>query len=159
MSERREPGTGASFTLRSMTSAYFSMIFDQPAAELWRTIRDFGNYSLWVHGAGTETMENGKTSDSVGAARVIELPDITIVQRLTSFSDADRAYRYVFEDGRPGEIDAYEATLSVTPITDGDKSFVQWSAEFECPVGRRDHWKRFYAKSFNGWLEHLRATL
>lgn len=141
-----------------MTSASFSTVFDQSADELWQTIRDFGNYSLWVDGSGTETMEDGKTSYTVGAARVIELPNVTIRQRLTAVSAAERSYRYMFEDGRPAEIDTYEATLSVTPITDGDKSFVQWTAEFECPVQRRDHWRHFYRRSFADWLEHLRRT-
>lgn len=142
-----------------MTSAYFSTIFDQPALELWQTVRDFGNYALWVDGADTKTMESGRTSDSVGTARIIALPDRTIVQRLTSFSDAAFSYSYVFEAGRPDEVDSYESTLCITPVTDSDKSFVKWSAQFECPPERRDHWQQFYADSFADWLEHLRRLL
>jgi hypothetical protein len=28
------------------------------------------------------------------------------------------------------------ATLKLTPITDGNRSFAEWSAEFECDEGR-----------------------
>lgn len=30
----------------------------------------------------------------------------------------------------------YVATLKLTPITDGNRSFAEWSAEFECAEGR-----------------------
>ena len=30
----------------------------------------------------------------------------------------------------------YVATLKLTPITDGDRSFIEWSAEFDCPPER-----------------------
>jgi hypothetical protein len=30
----------------------------------------------------------------------------------------------------------YVATLKLTPITDGQRSFAEWSAEFECAEGR-----------------------
>jgi hypothetical protein len=28
------------------------------------------------------------------------------------------------------------ATLRLTPITDGDRTFVEWTAEFDCPPER-----------------------
>ena len=30
----------------------------------------------------------------------------------------------------------YVATLKLTPVTDGDRCFAEWSAEFECAEGR-----------------------
>jgi hypothetical protein len=31
-------------------------------------------------------------------------------------------------------LSSYVATLRLTPITDGDRSFAEWSAEFDCAV-------------------------
>jgi hypothetical protein len=32
----------------------------------------------------------------------------------------------------------YVATLKLTPITDGDRCFAEWSAEFGCAPGREE---------------------
>jgi hypothetical protein len=33
-------------------------------------------------------------------------------------------------------VENYIATLRLTPITDGDRTFAEWSAEFDCPPER-----------------------
>ena len=33
-------------------------------------------------------------------------------------------------------VENYVATLSLTPITDGDRTFAEWQAEFDCPPER-----------------------
>ncbi|NCX89565.1 MAG: hypothetical protein EBX02_10795, partial [Betaproteobacteria bacterium] len=33
-------------------------------------------------------------------------------------------------------VEHYVATLKLTPVTDGDRCFAEWSAEFECAEGR-----------------------
>jgi len=35
-----------------MAKAYYSTVFEQPAPEIWKVIRDFNNYPVWVGGAG-----------------------------------------------------------------------------------------------------------
>ena len=32
----------------------------------------------------------------------------------------------------PMEVENYIATLKLTPITDGDRTFAEWSADFDC---------------------------
>jgi hypothetical protein len=43
-----------------MTKAYYSTVFEQPAAAVWEIIRDFNNYPVWVGGAGESRIEDGK---------------------------------------------------------------------------------------------------
>jgi hypothetical protein len=52
-----------------MAKAYYSTVFEQPAAEVWKIVRDFNNYPVWVGGAGESEIEGGKSGDSVGAVR------------------------------------------------------------------------------------------
>ncbi|WFU60161.1 hypothetical protein QA639_01270 [Bradyrhizobium pachyrhizi] len=52
-----------------VAKAYYSTVFEQPAGEVWKIIRDFNNYPVWVHGAGTSEIEDGKSGDTVGAVR------------------------------------------------------------------------------------------
>ena len=33
-------------------------------------------------------------------------------------------------------VENYVATMRLTPITDGDRTFVEWTAEFDCPLER-----------------------
>jgi hypothetical protein len=33
-------------------------------------------------------------------------------------------------------VDNYVATLKLTPVTDGDRTFAEWWAEFDCPPER-----------------------
>ena len=52
-----------------MAKAYYSTVFEQPAAEVWKIVRDFNNYPVWVGGAGESEIEDGKSGDTVGAVR------------------------------------------------------------------------------------------
>jgi hypothetical protein len=77
--------------LRAMASAYYSTIFHEPAAEIWKIIRDFNNYPIWVGGAGESRIEDGKSGDAVGAVRHVLYQGRQIRQRLLALSDVERA--------------------------------------------------------------------
>jgi hypothetical protein len=34
----------------------------------------------------------------------------------------------------------YVATLRLTPVTDGDRCFAEWTAEFECDEAEAEGW-------------------
>jgi|SRR5450432_18899 hypothetical protein len=42
-----------------MARAYYSTVFEQPAPEVWKIVRDFNNYPVWVGGAGESRIEDG----------------------------------------------------------------------------------------------------
>src|SRR5712692_2583662 len=54
-----------------MAKAYYSTVFEQPAPEVWKIVRDFNNYPVWVGGAGESEIEDGKSGDTVGAVRSV----------------------------------------------------------------------------------------
>jgi hypothetical protein len=61
---------------------------------------------------------------------------------------------------RPGPVATdIQATLRITPVTDGERAFVEWWATFDCDGGRRDELTGTLESSFEKWLESLRDVL
>jgi polyketide cyclase/dehydrase/lipid transport protein len=142
-----------------MARAYYSTVLPQPAHEIWEIIRDFNNYPIWVGGAGESRIEDGQSGDTVGAVRSVLYRERRIRQRLLALSDIDRAQTYEFCGAPSLPVEGFQATLRVTPVVDGDRSFVEWWAHFDCESGPRDELTRTLRGWFAQWLESLRGTL
>jgi hypothetical protein len=129
-----------------MARAYTSTVIPAPADEVWAYLRDFNGLPEWTEGMiASSEIEEGKAGDQVGAVRSFTLPDGThLRERLLSHSDTQRAYSYNFEK-TPFDVDNYHATLKVTPITDGNESFVEWWTTFDCDRDKIDHWRGFFS--------------
>jgi hypothetical protein len=121
-----------------MAKAYYSTVFEQPAPEVWKIIRDFNNYPVWANGAGESRIEDGKSGDTVGAIRNVFYQGRRIRQRLLAQSDVERSQTYEFCGAASLPLTDFQATLRITPVVDGDRAFVEWSATFDCdPLWRR----------------------
>jgi hypothetical protein len=142
-----------------MAKAYYSTVFDQSADAAWSVIRDFNNYPVWVDGAGESEIEGGKTGDTVGAIRNVLYNGNRRRQKLLALSDVERTQTYAFEGEIPLPVQNFQATLRVTPIIDGNRSFVEWWATFDCELGKREERMTFFRDAFAGWLESLRRHL
>jgi Polyketide cyclase / dehydrase and lipid transport len=141
----------------TMATAYYSTIFREPAAEIWKIVRDFNNYPVWVGGAGESRIEDGKSGDAVGAVRSVHYRDRHIRQRLLALSDVERRQVYEF-CGQPSlPVSAFQATLRITPVIDGNGAFVEWWADFDCEPAQRDELAGTLRGWFAGWLESLRT--
>jgi hypothetical protein len=145
--------------ISEMAKAYYSTVFEQPAPEVWKIVRDFNNYPVWVGGAGESEIEDGKSGDTVGAVRNVLYQERQIRQRLLAQSDVERSQTYEFAGAPTLPVTGYQATLRITPIVDGDRTFVEWWATFDCDAGQRDQLTGTLAGSFEKWLESLRDTL
>jgi hypothetical protein len=143
----------------AMTRAYYSTIFREPAPEIWKIIRDFNNYQIWVKGAGESRIEEGKSGDAVGAVRHVLYQGRQIRQRLLALSDAERSQTYEFCSEPSLPITSFQATLRVTPVIDGDRAFVEWWADFDCEPIWRDRLTGTLRGWFAQWLESLRTVL
>ena len=54
----------------------------------------------------------------------------------------------------------YVATLKLTPITDGNRSFAEWSAEFDCDEGRERELTQLIGDGvFQGGLQRVEDAL
>jgi len=115
-----------------MARVYVSSVIDAPAAKLWERVRDFNGLPRWHPRIRDSRIENGEPADRVGCIRDFHLQNgDRIREKLLGLSDYDYFCTYSILESPMPLID-YVATLRLTPVTDGDKTFVEWTAEFDC---------------------------
>jgi hypothetical protein len=144
-----------------MPKAYASTVIDLPAEQVWATIRDFNALPTWAgHMVARSEIEDGKQPDQVGCVRSFFLHDGGhIRERLLALSDRDRCYLYNFEK-TPFDVQNYEATLRVSPVTGTGQCFVEWWTTFDCAPADIDSWIDTFANGvFGGGLANLRRHL
>jgi hypothetical protein len=150
-----EPNQG----ILDMAKAYYSTVFEQPAADIWEIVRDFNNYTVWVGGTGESRIEDDKSGDTVGAVRNVLYQERRIRQRLLALSDVERSQTYEFCGPPSLPVNDFQATLRITPVVDGDRAFVEWWATFDCEGGRSEELTGTLRGWFSKWLESLRTVL
>ncbi|WP_229177640.1 SRPBCC family protein [Bradyrhizobium ivorense] len=114
---------------------------------------------FWVHGEGFSEIEEGKSGDTIGAVRSVLYRERRIRQRLLAQSDTDRFQTYEFADAPTLPLQDFQATLRVTPVIDGDRAFIEWSAVFDCDPTCRTELSRALTGWFETWLESLRDRM
>jgi len=74
--------------------------------------------------------------DTVGCVRNFRLKDGGVIrEQLLTLSDYDFQCTYSILESPMG-VDNYVATLKLTPVTDGGRTFAEWWAEFDCAAER-----------------------
>ena len=147
-------------------NAYYSVVLDRAAPEVWDTVRDFNSYPIWVNGVHDSHIEDDRSGTTVGGIRDFAMGGARTRQRLLAHSDAARFFTY--ESCSPLEIDVsdgvrvllhYQGTLRVTPIVEGNRCFAEWSSGYECPHEDAEYWAEWWASSLPTWLASLRDHL
>ncbi len=115
-----------------MPRVYVSSVIDAPAAKVWERVRDFNALPRWHPLIRDSRIENGEPSDKVGCIRDFHLQNgERIREKLLGLSDYDMFCTYSILES-PMPLTDYIATLRLTPVTDGNRTFVEWTAEFDC---------------------------
>ncbi len=116
-----------------MTTVFTSSVLDHPIETVWDAIRDFNGLPDWNPNVTESHIEDGRPSDSVGCVRNFTLVDGgKLREQLLAFSDIDHMCTYSILVS-PMPVENYVATLRLVEITDGDRTYVEWVAEFDCP--------------------------
>ncbi len=119
-----------------MIRVYVSSVIDARAHTVWSRIRDFNGLPQWHPLIADSRIENQQPADRVGCIRHFHTRDGGMIrERLLALSDFDFSCTYEILESPMGVAD-YVATLKLTPVTDGNRCFAEWSAEFECAEGR-----------------------
>jgi len=114
-----------------MPRVYVSSVINAPAAKVWERVRDFNGLPRWHPAIRESRIENGEPSDKVGCVRDFHLQNgDRLREKLLGLSDYDMFCTYSILES-PMPLQNYIATLRLTPITDGDRTFAEWSAEFD----------------------------
>ena len=115
-----------------MARIYVSSIIGAPVGAVWERVRDFNGLPGWHPLISESRIEGGEPPDRVGCIRVLTLQDgSTVREQLLGLSDYDLFCTYSILESSMG-VEGYVATLRLTPVTDGDRTFAEWSAEFDC---------------------------
>jgi hypothetical protein len=115
---------------------YTSSVIDASADAVWAHIRDFNGLPKWHPAIADSRIEGNWPADRVGCIRNFQLRDGgTIREQLLTLSDYDYQCVYSILESPMG-VDNYTATLKLTPVTDGNRTFAEWSAEFDTPPGQ-----------------------
>ena len=115
-----------------MARVYVSSVIDAPPARVWERVRDFNGLPRWHPLIRDSRIENGEPSDRVGCVRDFHLQNgDRIREKLLGLSDYDYFCTYSILES-PMPLTGYIATLRLTPVTDGDRTFAEWTAEFDC---------------------------
>jgi len=119
-----------------MVKVYRSTVLSAPADRVWRDLRDFNGLANWHPLIVLSRIEKGHPADKVGCVRVIQHKDgAQIREKLLSLSDYDYTCISAIIDS-PMELRDYIATLRLFPVTEDNRCFIEWSAEFDCPPER-----------------------
>jgi len=115
-----------------MPKVYASSVINAAADRVWTQIRDFNGLPGWHPRIVQSRIEQDQPADKIGCVRNFRLETgAAFREKLLGLSDFDYSCTYSILESPMG-VENYVATLKLTPITDGNRSFVEWSAEFDC---------------------------
>ena len=114
-----------------MPRVFVSRVMDAPAEKVWTTIRRFDAVAEWLPFVKSSPIEDGGDPTRVGCVRILTQTDGEVFREvLLALSDAERFYSYTFVSS-PVPVRDHRTTLRVLPITDGSRSYVEWSSRFD----------------------------
>jgi len=114
-----------------------STIIDAPIEAVWAILRDFNGHESWHPAVATSAIDGGEPSDVIGAVRRFRLADGSeLREQLLSLSDRDRSFSYCILEA-PLPLMGYVATVTLKPVTDGNRTFWEWRSTFHPPGHRR----------------------
>ncbi len=121
-----------------MARVYTSTVIGVSADRVWERVRDFNSLPRWHPRIRDSRIEDALPSDKVGCIRNFNLQNgDKIREQLLGLSDYDMFCTYSILES-PMPLTDYVATLRLTPITDGERCFAEWSAEFSCDPSDED---------------------
>ena len=116
-----------------MVKVYRSTVLNAPADRVWRDLRDFNGLADWHPLIVSSRIEKGHPADKVGCVRILQFRDgAQVREKLLSLSDYDYTCISTILDS-PMDLSDHIATLRLFPVTEGNRCFIEWSAEFDCP--------------------------
>jgi uncharacterized protein YndB with AHSA1/START domain len=119
-----------------MVRVYTSSVIEAPAERVWSVVRDFDGLPAWHPLIADSRIEGGAASDRIGCVRSFHTKDGGLIrEQLLTLSDYDYECTYSILESPMG-VANYVATLKLTPVTDGNRTFAEWSAEFDCDEAR-----------------------
>jgi NADPH2:quinone reductase len=139
-----------------------STVIDAPIERVWAVLRDFNSHDQWHDAVETSRIEGGERSDQVGCIRNFTLRDGNrIREQLLTLSDTEYRSTYCIVEATV-PLQRYVATVTLKPVTDGNRTFWHWESTFATPPGRETELREMVARDvyetgFANLRSHLRG--
>src|SRR3712207_429868 len=106
-----------------------------PIERVWAVLRDFNSHDQWHDVVDQSRIEGGESSAQVGCVRNFALKDGNhIREQLIALSDTEYKSTYgIVQATVP--LQRYVATVTLKPVTDGNRTFWHWESSFATPPG------------------------
>jgi NADPH:quinone reductase-like Zn-dependent oxidoreductase/uncharacterized protein YndB with AHSA1/START domain len=112
-----------------------STVIDAPIERVWAVIRDFNSHDQWHAVVDESRIEAGRRSDQVGCIRNFTLKDGNhIREQLLTLDDRHYKSSYCIVEATV-PLQRYVATVTLKPVTDGNRTFWHWESTFATPAG------------------------
>lgn len=121
-----------------MPTLTVSSVIDAPVEDVWGRIRDFNGLPGWHPRMVESHIEDGKGADEIGCVRAFKVVSgATVREKLLEFSDGDFLVSYsIIETPQP--ISNHKASLQLRRVTDGNRTYAEWTATFDSPADEAD---------------------
>jgi NADPH2:quinone reductase len=137
-----------------------STVIDAPIERVWAVLRDFNSHDQWHDAVDRSRIEGGRRSDEVGCVRDFTLKDGNhIREQLLTLSDRDFRSTYCIVEATV-PLQRYVATVTLKPVTDGNRTFWHWESTFATPPGRERELREMVAQGvYEAGFANLRRHL
>src|ERR1700750_738722 len=143
-----------------MARVYVSTVVNARNDRVWARVRDFNGLPNWHPAIAEGGMEGGEPADKIGCIRDFRLRNgDRIREKLLGLSDYDMFCTYsILESQMCAK--THVASRRLTPVTDGDQTFLEWTAEFDCaPERETELVNNIGGGGFKGGFAALRGGL
>ena len=109
-----------------------SSAINAPIAQVWETLSDFSGLPNWFPSVIDGYIEHNQPNDKIGCIRVYNREDgLTIREQLLGLDNQEFKCTYLLlEPNKP--MKDYIGVLQLLPITDGNRTYIEWGASFSC---------------------------
>ena len=137
-----------------------STVIDAPIERVWSVLRDFNSHDRWHDVVDESRIEGGERSDQVGCVRSFTLKDGNrIREQLLALSDTEYRSTYCIVEATV-PLQRYVATVTLKPVTDGNRTYWHWESTFATPPGRERELRDMVAHDvYEAGFENLRRHL
>jgi uncharacterized membrane protein len=118
-------------------TVYISDVIDAPIEKVWEVMRDYNDMPSYHPGIKASSVEGGKPSDQVGCVRRLTLGDGFVREVLLCIDDLNYAFTYEIIEGTL-PVRNYVAGVRLHRVTEGNRTFGEWWADFEVVGVDRD---------------------
>lgn len=136
-----------------MARVYVSAVMNATLEQAWGLLRDFsalGNYHPFFENS---FIEDGRPADQVGCIRNFKARDGGVIrEKLLALSDDEHRCRYAILEV-VADWKNYVAEMHLLPVTEGQRCFGEWWAEWEVPADQEAAAAERVAATFRTFFE------